>query len=738
MVDHQQTRAHRRVVVQTERTRGTFGPGPARLLSAGLLLIGLTTMVVSATAQPAIEAPTPENAPLPLRVAELPPLPEMGHESPLALQNGLQPPEKLPQAPEKLPNEPKSDVPMPKGQFPEGSRMSSLPEVSGVLGQTPRPTAEQLKISNQFIQQVIDPAYTFDIIVNRTRIILLKETPSKIQVADESLISHNLLEPKQMLVNGRRVGSTVMTLWFPDPKDRTKEIILSYLVRVLPDPEAARRFLAILKALQADINKKFPDSMIYIDVVGDKVMVSGQAKDVQQATQILRIVRGNLPPDTQRLPVTNLNVNVNPGDLLNPTGTPGLDSFLTAGGPNIINNIRIPGQQQVMLRVVVAEVNRTAARSIGMNFNIINKKGTNVFGQQTGDLTVPSNVLTQQQNNTSGVLANLPIILDNGQIPIAIVALKTLNYARSLAEPNLTALNGQTASFQAGGSFPVPVVGGLGGSATVGLQGVQFIPYGVLLNFTPVILDRDRIKLQIQANVSTRDTSTGASIGTTSVPGLTTRNFTTTVEMREGQTMAVAGLMQTNIASETNRVPFFGDIPFLCRFMGYDTLQSGEQELVILVTPELVAPMEKKEVPKLPGSDLFEPSDFDFYFWGRLENRRSMDYRSQAMNDIHRMIRYHHAEQQYIFGPVGHTDDPNYPYDPYDRYGREIRPAPGGSPEPGYTATRDNYPPPVPPRRVGGAPPPGLTPGPVGYPQPGSPESQLPPPSPVPLMPPQR
>ena len=109
---------------------------------------------------------------------------------------------------------------------------------------------------------------------------------------------------------------------------------------------------------------------------------------------------------------------------------------------------------------------------------------------------------------------------------------------------------------------------------------------------------------------------------------------------------------------------------------GADQSQAGEQELVILVTPELVHPLEKKEVPKLPGSDLFEPSDLEFFLFGKVESRRSRDYRSPVMNDPHRMIQYHQCEQTYIFGPVGHTDDPNYPFHPYDRYDKDHSPPP--------------------------------------------------------------
>jgi pilus assembly protein CpaC len=554
---------------------------------------------------------------------------------------------------------------------PEQPRMGRLADAP-FLGNIPKATEEELKEYNQLVDRVIDPGHTFDIIVGRTRLIILKETPSQIQVADDSILGQNLLNPKQLTVIGRRIGTTVLTVWFPDPKDRAKDKILSYLVRVLPDPTIKLRLEAAYKALANEIKKVFPDSYIKLELVGDKLVVSGEVKDVFEAVQILRILRANSPSQIMQTHVTNLNLTVTPGDLLNPSGLAGLENYLnTAGGAEVINLLRIPGEQQVMLRVTVAEVNRTAARTIGVNFNILKRSGGTVFGQQTGNITVTGNVLSNNNTTSQGtVQANVPVILDNGQLPIAIEALKTLNYARSLAEPNMVAFNGLPANFQVGGSFPVPVLGG--GSGTTGgsnlLTGVQFVPYGVQLSFTPTITDRDRVRLQIQANVSTRDESASTIVGGSSVPGLSTRNFNTTVEMREGQSMAVGGLIQTNLAAATNRVPLFGDIPILNRFMGVDNTQSGEQELVIMVTPELVHPLEKKEVPKMPGSDLFEPSDLEFFVCGRVENRRNRDYRAPVMNDIHRMIQYHRCEQTYIFGPVGHTDDPNYPLHPYDQY----------------------------------------------------------------------
>ena len=471
------------------------------------------------------------------------------------------------------------------------------------------------------------------------------------------MLSFRIIEPKgtQLTIIGGRVGTTVLNLWFPDPKDKDKEKVLSYLVRVFPDPEAKKRLEAIYKVLEAEINKAFPNSRVRLTLVGEKLMVSGQAHDVYEATQILRILQANAPGGG-RAPIASAGPTGQPIDPLRPDETPGLESFTTAGGPSVINNLRVPGEQQIMLRVVVAEVNRAAARSIGLNFSIVNNRGTPVFSQLTGGLLAAGGLAT----------GNLPVNLDNGQLPIAINALRTLNYARSLAEPNLTTMNGQTATFLAGGQFPVPVVtglggfggGGFGGGGIGGLQGVQFVPFGVQLRFSPIITDRDRIRLNLSATVSTRSEGGGANIGGANVPGLNTRTFATTVELREGQTMAVAGLIQNNIGANASRVPFFGDIPYLGRLASFHQTSAGEQELIVLVTPELVHPLEPHELTPLPGADVSEPGDIEFYLAGRLESRRSYDYRSTVMTEVHRMLRYRRCEQTYIVGPTGHVDPP--------------------------------------------------------------------------------
>ncbi|HEX3316010.1 MAG TPA: type II and III secretion system protein, partial [Gemmataceae bacterium] len=204
---------------------------------------------------------------------------------------------------------------------------------------------------------------------------------------------------------------------------------------------------------------------------------------------------------------------------------------------------------------------------------------------------------------------------------------------------------------------PVPVVAGNTFNQTQGV-GVSFVPYGVSLNFTPFITDKDRVRLNMAASVSTRDLSATASIANTAVPGLNQRNFQTTVEMREGQTLAVAGLIQNNLGTDSNRIPGIGDIPILSNLTGLSQTQMAEQELIVLVTPELHHSMDHRQQPPLPGADLFEPSDLEFYLLGRLEGRRGKDYRSPVMNDCDRMLRFHRCEEQYIFGPTGFDTHP--------------------------------------------------------------------------------
>lgn len=539
--------------------------------------------------------------------------------------------------------------------------------------------------SSRYIKQPPGADNAFEIIVGRLQVFNLQGALKRVQIGDETVANYALLSTTEMSLQGLRVGSTVFNLWFRDLDDPNKTKMISFLVRVLPDPDARQRLERAYKNLEKEINRVFPDSKIYLTLVGDKLAVCGQAKDIAEANMIMRMVTSNVLPETADAPDLSRPAAADPINQVN--------RILPASHRHVINMIRVPGEQQVMLQVQVVEVDRAAARSIGLNFSAFRRGGGFFVGGTTGNLagTGVGNGTGQFAAFDSGFgrgalamtglggLPNLPVALDNGQIQLAIAALRNLSYARYLAEPNLVAINGQRAAFQVGGLLPIPVVTGNGFN---NLQGVNFIPTGVQLSFTPFITDRDRVRLAINAEISDRDLNIAPTfIEGAAVPTLVTRNFTTTVELREGQTLAVAGLIESKLDTDSTRLPLLSCIPILGRLAGYDRTGNRELELVILVTPRLVHPLECPEVPNLPGHDLLEPTDFEFYLLGRLESHTGLDYRSPIRTDKSRKDQFRMMEQTFLCGPTGPSID--LPGGPVDG------PRPGGAHPGSGTASID-------------------------------------------------
>ncbi|MBS0207422.1 MAG: pilus assembly protein N-terminal domain-containing protein [Planctomycetes bacterium] len=546
---------------------------------------------------------------------------------------------------------------------PGAVRMPLMGNPAG-FGNTPQPTPQVAQQFNQFVERTIDPENTFDLVIHRPRLLKLKQAPVRIQVADERVVNYLLITDREFSITGSTVGSTVLNLWFDQPGAPGGQKVLSYLVRVLPDPEAKLRLEAVYKALEDEINRNFPNSSVQLSLVGDKVVVRGEAKDIVEASQILQVVGANTRGGNQQSqgvrPAGGLQANqlgdvplTQAGYFGSATSIPEAQAIssenavfnqVLTSAANIINLLRVPGEQQVMLRVTVAEVNRTAARSIGMNIS--------AYSPNPSANAAPLFPYVFQSVAGGIGTGNLPALLDNGQISLAINALRTLSLARSLAEPNLVTTNGQRANFQAGGEFPVPAA-----SLTFGAvgQGVSFVPFGVSVSFIPYITDRDRIRLVMMSRVSTRDASLGTTVSGSSVPGLQSRTYTTTVELREGQTLAVAGLIQNNFGANSSRIPLFGDLPIIGQLAGSNSTSSAEQELMILVTPELVHPLEACQTPPVPGADVFEPGDVEFFLCNRLESRRNYDFRASVRTDWARLRRYERCEDQLIVGVQGRT-----------------------------------------------------------------------------------
>ncbi|MGF1572232.1 MAG: type II and III secretion system protein family protein [Sumerlaeia bacterium] len=522
---------------------------------------------------------------------------------------------------------------------PSAARPMNSSTASGIRSLT---EDEEKKYSST-IKQKIATEKNLDLIIGRPQLLVFKSPPLRIQLADDEIATINTISATELSVTSVEPGTSVLNIWFEKEGSPYEAEVLSYLIRSFPDPEDRSRTEFMYQSLQNELNVLFADSDIQLISVGDKLVVKGKANDFVEAAQILRIVESQASTQSSMgIPFeTNLDINFNDPDV---SDLPKIRNYLISGSSNIINMLQVPAEKQIQLKVTVAEVNRSAARSIGFNFSLTNKSGIITTGNNTGNLL-------------NGA-ANVPFsYVHDVNFQAALRALRNLNFAKSLAEPTLVTINGKEASFRTGGSFPIPVVTG---NTSSGLQGVTFQNFGVNLSFTPYTLTDNKIRLMIDGSVTSRNEGGGGTIQQTNIPGLDERTFNTTVELNEGQTLAIAGILQTETRAQSTNIPFFGDLPLIGRLFGNSETTSQEQELLVLVTPEIVVPLDYNEVPPLPGSDSFEPDDLEFYLYGRMESRAPRDFRSPVQNDFDR-LRWHRLEQVYLQGPSGYSTGGNYP-----------------------------------------------------------------------------
>ena len=259
--------------------------------------------------------------------------------------------------------------------------------------------------------------------------------------------------------------------------------------------------------------------------------------------------------------------------------------------------LQVPGgsqSQQVMLQVRFAEVNRKALTELGANFFT----GVGGFKGWTGRATTQQFTAPEFDQNQGGLVfsdfLNLFLFNNKYNVGTLIKALQTSGYFQSLAEPNLVAHNGQQASFLAGGEFPVPIVQGATGTVSV-----QFKEFGVRLTFLPTIAG-DLIRLHVAPEVSSLDFNNGVSLGGFRIPALTTRKAETEVELRDGQSFAIAGLLSNISQEDSAAVPLLSSLPIIGNLFKSKANRAERTELMVLITPRLVRPLDPDEVPPLP------------------------------------------------------------------------------------------------------------------------------------------
>jgi len=544
----------------------------------------------------------------------------------------------------------------------------------------------------------------FEVNVGQGRILTVKEdlavglNQALIATGDPSVIEFAVINSRQIRVTGLRVGVTDLSI------STAKNQTYSFEVRVLAD----------LSLLQGRLRAFFPDASVKLAQLRDHIVVEGEARDNAQIARIIETVGSYLrsvqvgqqrvitgqggrgfvmpsgmgggaapgqanPPD-QPTPVEPGLAPVG-GLLGSGVALPEMGGGIQATGAiaptSIINLLRVPGSQQVMLKVRVAELNRSALRAIGSNFLGVDPRtgaivGSQIVGSVAAGGTVAPGLFQVAQSpgyllgsanaqisplTTTGGTTVFGIFRD-GNFMFTFEALRNNSLLKVLAEPNLVAFNGQQASFLAGGEYPVPVPQ-VGAAGVAPVVTVRFKEFGVRLGFVPYILDGDRIRLTVAPEVSQIDFAIAVTLvqGGSPVPGLDTRKALTTVELEQGQTLAIAGLLQLQMNGSTSRIPGLGDLPIIGPFFSNTSGQRMEKELVVLVTPYLIEPMQHDQVPPTPGDEVKEPNDLELYFLNRIEGRTGTDFRSTAKwDDVYHLRDLLNLERKYVQGPVGFSE----------------------------------------------------------------------------------
>lgn len=513
---------------------------------------------------------------------------------------------------------------------------------------------ESLKGNDAIIKLVVGQAR----LLTTKAPIVRKGDVAVIAVGDPSVTDFEVLpDPRMIRITGKRAGVTDLTFVTSDGQTYIFE------VHVLYD----------LELLHARIRHAFPHALVKMSQMRDHLVLEGQARSMRQTVMIENTIRAFLSSvqasslvsgtqtkaaeeddPTERAAGVNGENGKDDRSLQLRAGTERTsrpDASGPSAAPQIINLLSVPGVQQVLLQVRIAELDRTGLREIGVDSFFEFGSGT-LLGTQIAGSTVSLNGLTPGTSTTGfGVFPN-------GRVEIMLKALRENSLLHILAEPNLVSLTGHEASFLAGGEFPVPVPQG-SGIGTSGNVTVQFKKFGVQLNFVPHILDDASIRLEIRSEVSTIDESLGTTlvVGGDPIPGINTRRVQTTVMLREGETLALAGLLQVTLDASTKRIPGLGDLPYLGPFFSNTTHKRVEKELLVLVTPYLVSPLDPDEIPLLPGEEIQDPNDLEFYLLNRIEGRTGREYRSTtSWDDPLGLVRLMKLERDNVSGPIGFSN----------------------------------------------------------------------------------
>src|SRR5579871_826551 len=393
------------------------------------------------------------------------------------------------------------------------------------------------------------------VVIGKSEDVRTDQSFTEVVVADPDVADVNPLTDRTISILGKKIGTTRVSVYAEGKKQ-----VGIFDVEVSYDVDR----------LSAELSRQFPRAHIRVSPINGRIMLSGTAPDGVVVDKAVTIAK----------------------------------QFSI--GSDVINSIGVTQQQQVLLEVRFVEAQRNASRELGVNWHI--------FGNSVG-LTTGAGALISNSTPFGSLVAT---ILGKGvQADLLIQALEERGVARRLAEPNLVALSGDTASFLAGGEFPFPVQGQLNQIT------IEFKKFGVGLAFTPTVLANGVINLKIEPEVSQLDPTNTISIGGVTIPSLIIRRASTTIELRDGQSFAMAGLLQANSSTSANQLPWIADVPVLGALFRSTQYQKNETDLAIIVTPRIVRPASPVDMVRTPLDNSLPANDIDLFVNGQHEVRKA-------------------------------------------------------------------------------------------------------------------
>lgn len=436
-------------------------------------------------------------------------------------------------------------------------------------------------------------AGTLEVPLNKSQVVSTDRVIARAMVGSADIADVLPITDRSVYVLGKKMGTTSLTLY-----DRAGRVISIIDVAVGPD----------VIALEEQIGRVVPGEKISARISNKSIVLTGLVNSAGAADKAAQLAKAYVDDKD---------------------------------GGSVINLISMGASQQVMLEVRFAEVNRNTGKEIGVKFSGQSRDGS--FGAVTGtgsgfvpgtpgtaEITTDSlgNAVTKISGATLPFLSSIPISdsfgvfrksfgIGNTDITAMINALETRGLAKTLAQPTLVALSGEKASFLAGGEFPVPVNqtnsgGGIGSGAIT----VEFKPFGISLAFTPTVLGDKTISMIVEPEVSAIDPRASLTVGTITIPGLRTRRASTTLELRDGESFAIAGLLNKEFETTIEQVPLLGSIPLIGALFRSSGFKKGETELLIVVTPRLVQPVRPDQI-RLPTDRVLDPREGDTFLLGQ-------------------------------------------------------------------------------------------------------------------------